>query len=381
MRMKLLWAALLAVPMLVAALVYGRTLIRCHPTDASSVTAENTDKSECCQADDSDCCQTGKESSTPNRTVKTGAQQIDPDRQIVFKVEGLTCPAVKGIGCGHMLRPVLASLDKIDGVEASAANYTGTMLRISVTTAADRDKVVEGVRKTLAETNRKSVVVAGDERKRSLEKEQWREAGRIGELSAIEFRTMVLHRVKTFAQAEKLDKAITDKLLEMAEEQWERLAREAAKDGTTQPEDWGSRCKKSLPVFLERAKEVLTAEQVERFRKTLTTPCRDEDRPEAPPASSSAMTCRLTPDELKAQRTQLIPGLFHRAEKVEDISDGLRFRFAHRPGLVTELAAIIEKERVCCSFLNFRLITEKGEGPIILEITGPPSTAGMLRKL
>lgn len=381
MRMNLLWAALLAVPMLVAALVYGRTLIRCHPTDAPAVTAEKTDKSACCQTDDSDCCQTGKEGSTPKRMVKTGARQIDPDRQIVFKVEGLTCPAVKGIGCGHMLQPVLASLDKIDGVEASAANYTGTMIRISVASASDQDKVAEGVRKALAETNRKSAVLAGDERQRALEKEQWREAGRIGELSAIEFRTMVLYRVKTFAQAEKLDKAITEKLLKMAEEQWERIAKEAANDGATQPEDWGNRCKKSLPVFLERTKKVLTAEQVERFRKALRTPCRDENRPTAPPAPSSEMTCTLTSDQLSAQRKQLLPNLFQRAEQVEDIPNGLRFRFAHRPGLVTELAAIIEKERVCCSFLSFRLITEKGEGPITLEVSGPPGTAEMLRKL
>jgi Hg(II)-responsive transcriptional regulator len=43
--------------------------------------------------------------------------------------------------------------------------------------------------------------------------------------------------------------------------------------------------------------------------------------------------------------------------------------------------SLIEKERVCCSFLSFRLITEPGEGPIILEIAGPPGTARMLKKL
>jgi hypothetical protein len=37
----------------------------------------------------------------------------------------------------------------------------------------------------------------------------------------------------------------------MAEEQWDRLAQEAKKDKATQPEDWGSRCKKSIPIFLD----------------------------------------------------------------------------------------------------------------------------------
>ncbi len=97
-------------------------------------------------------------------------------------------------------------------------------------------------------------------------------------------------------------------------------------------------------------------------------------------AASGEPTCSLTPDELDAQREQLIPGLFERAEKVEDIPDGLRFRFRHRPQLVAELAAVIERERVCCSFLSFRLLAEKNEGPVTLEVTGPAGTARKLRK-
>jgi copper chaperone CopZ len=227
-----------------------------------------------------DCC----DQPPGSEKAKADAKEIDPARQIVFKVEGLSCPAVKGIGCGHMLRPVLASLDKINGVEASSTNYTGTLVRISVTTAADRDQVAERVRKALAGKGGEPVALAGDELKRVLGQEQWRGAGRIGELSAIEFHTLVLYRVKTFAKAEKLDKEATNKLVKIAEEQWDRITKEAKKDGATQPEDWGNRCKKALPLFLEQAKEVLTAEQVERFRQALTCPCRGDDRPEAPPA-------------------------------------------------------------------------------------------------
>jgi hypothetical protein len=47
--------------------------------------------------------------------------------------------------------------------------------------------------------------------KLALDKEQWRETLRVGELSAIEFRAMAMYRIKTFAQAEKLDKETTDK--------------------------------------------------------------------------------------------------------------------------------------------------------------------------
>jgi hypothetical protein len=276
--MKFWLAGLLTLPLLVVALVYGRSITRCQQTVSASATTDDSDKSECCSSDRSQCClQENKAGASKQTTV----QRSDPDKQIVFKVEGLRCPAVKGIGCGHMLHPVLASLDRIDGVQASSTNYTGTMIRVAVTSAADRAKVAEEVRKVLAEN--KPVALAGDELRLALEKEQWRETWRVGELSAIEFRTMGLYRIKTFAQVEKLDKATTDKLTKMAEDQWEQLAQQAKKEKATRPEDWGNRCKQSIAAFLDRAKGVLSDEQLERFRNTLTTPCRGDDRPDAPP--------------------------------------------------------------------------------------------------
>jgi hypothetical protein len=64
-----------------------------------------------------ECCEQGTKADAPKQTSKTVDPAADPARQIVFRVEGLACPAVKGIGCGHMLQGVLASLDKHDGVE------------------------------------------------------------------------------------------------------------------------------------------------------------------------------------------------------------------------------------------------------------------------
>jgi hypothetical protein len=187
---------------------------------------------------------------------------------------------VKGIGCGHMLRPVLSSLDKIDGVEASSSNYTGTMIRVSVTNATDRDKVAAAVRKALADND--PVALAGDELRNALKNEQWRGTARIGELSAIEFRSMAFYRIKAFARTEKLGKEIADKLTRMAEDQWERVEQEARKEGATQPEDWRRRCMQAMPALLTRYKEVLSEDQLTRLKKALATPCLGDDRPEAP---------------------------------------------------------------------------------------------------
>jgi hypothetical protein len=276
MRLSLLPTVLLALPLPVAALVYTRPHCGCGTTEASAVTPERSSDSACCRQETNVA---GRE-----RTAETDNLPINPDRQIVFQVEGLTCPAVKGIGCGHMLQSVLASLDRVGGARASSANYTGTMIRVSLSHGAPACRVREAVRRVLARENYKAVRLAGDELKRALDQEQWREAARIGELSAIEFHTLASHRVQTFARSEKLDKKTADRLLAIAEQQWARICNEAANDGATQPEDWRKRMRAALPAFVERAREVLTVEQVEVLEQTLNGECCDGACPEAPPA-------------------------------------------------------------------------------------------------
>jgi hypothetical protein len=43
--------------------------------------------------------------------------------------------------------------------------------------------------------------------------------------------------------------------------------------------------------------------------------------------------------------------------------NGLRLRFVAKPGLLAELACIIEQEQTCCGFLQFHLAIEAGKGP------------------
>lgn len=100
-----------------------------------------------------------------------------------------------------------------------------------------------------------------------------------------------------------------------------------------------------------------------------------------PTKSSTGASCKLSPTELAARRQQLIPGLFKRAQKVEEIPNGLRFRFATEPGLLADLARIMEQEHDCCSFLRIQLTMDASEGPITFDVTGPEGTAQMLRKL
>jgi hypothetical protein len=85
----------------------------------------------------------------------------------------------------------------------------------------------------------------------------------------------------------------------------------------------------------------------------------------------------LTPDELNSRREQLLV-VVKRAEEVIELEEGLRMRFESSPGLLAELARIVDQERICCSFLRFQLTVEPGTGPITFEVTGPPGTREML---
>ena len=100
-----------------------------------------------------------------------------------------------------------------------------------------------------------------------------------------------------------------------------------------------------------------------------------------PAATTGAASCKLSPDEFAKRRQELIPGLFKRAERVEDVEDGLLFHFANVPGLLADLVRVMEREQDCCSFLQFELTAEAGAGPVHFKVTGPTGTGEMLRKL
>jgi hypothetical protein len=90
---------------------------------------------------------------------------------------------------------VLARLDRIDGVERSYVNRTGTLLRLSVAPSADPERVAFEALKVLGEGNRNPARLASQALDQALEQEEWRAADRVNELSAIEFRTLAVRRV------------------------------------------------------------------------------------------------------------------------------------------------------------------------------------------
>ena len=97
--------------------------------------------------------------------------------------------------------------------------------------------------------------------------------------------------------------------------------------------------------------------------------------------SELPIVCTLTPEQMESAGADLIPGLLARADEVTDLENGLRLRFTTRPGLLAELAQMMEQERRCCRFLRFQLTAEPAAGAVSLDVTGPPGTREMLRAL
>ena len=97
--------------------------------------------------------------------------------------------------------------------------------------------------------------------------------------------------------------------------------------------------------------------------------------------SSIPIACTLSPDELAAMRTGLLPGLLARSSAKEPIPGGFRWRFDPQAGFIEEAAAVIAAEHRCCRFLRFLLHIEPGDGPVWLEVTGPEGTEGFLDML
>ena len=68
-------------------------------------------------------------------------------------------------------------------------------------------------------------------------------------------------------------------------------------------------------------------------------------------------------------------------ESVQLVPNGIRFAFAPKEGIVRNVAGVIERERLCCQFLRFRLEVSASVGSITLEIDGPSGTSEFLAGL
>jgi hypothetical protein len=96
---------------------------------------------------------------------------------------------------------------------------------------------------------------------------------------------------------------------------------------------------------------------------------------------SLPIACTLTSDALRARREGLLADLLRRAQSREDTPEGLRLKFAATHDTLAEITQAVDAERLCCRFLRFTITVEPDEGPVVLELGGPPGTGEFLSAL
>jgi len=96
---------------------------------------------------------------------------------------------------------------------------------------------------------------------------------------------------------------------------------------------------------------------------------------------SLPIACNLTAPEFQERRNSLLLKASEAVLESVELADGYAYRFPSESSWITELAHLITLERQCCPFLQFNLRLEPSEGPIWLELSGPPGTKEFLTSL
>ena len=94
--------------------------------------------------------------------------------------------------------------------------------------------------------------------------------------------------------------------------------------------------------------------------------------------NSLPIACNLTNAELQDRRRTVLAKLRVAVVEVKELGDGYSYSFTSEGNSFKELTDMIDLERQCCPFLQFRVTVAAGGGPISLEITGPAGTKDFL---
>ena len=93
------------------------------------------------------------------------------------------------------------------------------------------------------------------------------------------------------------------------------------------------------------------------------------------------IACYLTDKELQARRKNYLDKAAEFLVDSTELPDGFVYRFPLAESMLQNLAEIIDLERKCCPFLNFKLSLEAGKDFFLLELTGTEGTKEVLRSL
>ena len=93
------------------------------------------------------------------------------------------------------------------------------------------------------------------------------------------------------------------------------------------------------------------------------------------------IACALTDKELQMRRETVLRQFSAHLIDFQEIENGFSYRFPVDDNVLRELVNMINLERKCCPFLNFKLIVKSNSETVALELTGQEGTKEMLKSL
>jgi len=89
----------------------------------------------------------------------------------------------------------------------------------------------------------------------------------------------------------------------------------------------------------------------------------------------------LSDEELRERRAEYLDKIKDSLIDTEELPNGFKYRFRIADRFIQDLAEVIDLERKCCPFLNFKMSIESGKRFVSLELTGPEGTREMIASL
>ena len=93
------------------------------------------------------------------------------------------------------------------------------------------------------------------------------------------------------------------------------------------------------------------------------------------------IACRLSAEQLVAERETLLLGLADHAVERTSLPGGMRLHFPATAERMRQIDTVVRRERECCPFLEFRVGLALGGNSLTLDVTGPDGTARLLSEL
>lgn len=94
-----------------------------------------------------------------------------------------------------------------------------------------------------------------------------------------------------------------------------------------------------------------------------------------------SIACSLTGKEMQKRRKNILDKIAASLIDSEELPDGFRYRFPADDALLQNLISVINLERKCCPFLNFKLNLEAGKDFASLDLTGKQGAKDAIKEL